>query len=58
MRLRNGEITLDDWKVLMKQTPAAVGNASTFQEALHLFPTAAAVWLSTMLKNCEQILSQ
>ncbi len=43
MRLRNGEITLDDWKVLMKQTPAAVGNASTFQEALHLFPTAAAV---------------
>ncbi len=43
MRLRNGEITLDNWKVLMKQTPAAVGNASTFQEALHLFPTAAAV---------------
>ena len=43
MRLRNGEITLDDWKVLMKQTPAAVEKASIFQDALHLFPTVAAV---------------
>lgn len=43
MRLRNGETTLDDWKVLMKQTPAAVENAGIFKDALHLFPTAAAV---------------
>ncbi len=44
MCLRNFEITLDDYgKVQMKQTPAAVGNASIFQDALHLFPTAAAV---------------
>ena len=43
MRLRNGELTVDDWKVLMKRTPAMVKNVTTFEHALHLFPAAAMV---------------
>ena len=41
MRLRKGELTVDDWKVLMKRTPARVKNTSTFEHAFHFFPTAA-----------------
>ena len=40
--LRNCEITVDDWKVLMK-SPANVEDAIQFEEALRLFSTAMAV---------------
>ena len=39
MRLRNGQVTQEDWKHLMKQTPAEVGDTTVFDEALRLFPT-------------------
>ena len=43
LRLRNGEITEDDWKHLMTTTPAHNSNISSFDTALHLFPTVEAV---------------
>jgi ATP-dependent DNA helicase PIF1 len=41
--LRNGEITVDDWKLLMTTTPAHITDTSSFDTSLHLFPTAEAV---------------
>lgn len=43
LRLRNAESTEDDWRHLMKRTPAEVGDVSAFDEALRLYPTARAV---------------
>ena len=43
LRLRNGEVTEDDWKHLMTRTPAQVSDTSPFDTALHLFPTVEAV---------------
>ena len=43
MRLRNGELTVHDWKHLMRRTPAEVGDTSMFDDALHLFPTTMSV---------------
>jgi len=40
MCLRNGELPVDDWKVLMKRTPAMVNDTGNFENALRLFPTA------------------
>ncbi len=43
LRLRNGEVTEDDWKHLMTRTPAQIINTSSFNDALRLFPTLEAV---------------
>ena len=43
LRLRNGEVTEDDWKHLMTRTPAQISDTSAFNDALRLFPTVEAV---------------
>ena len=43
MRLRNGEVTLNDWTTLMRRTPAQAHNTEEFSAALHLYPTVEAV---------------
>ena len=44
MRLRNGELRVEDWKHLIQQTPVEVDDdMSGFDEALRLFPTTSAV---------------
>ena len=44
MRLRNGELRVEDWKHLIQQTPVEVDDdTSGFDEALRLFPTTSAV---------------
>ena len=44
MRLRNGELRVEDWKHLILQTPVEVDDdTSGFDEALRLFPTTSAV---------------
>ena len=44
MRLRNGELRVEDWKHLIQQTPVEVDDdTSSFDEALRLFPTTSAV---------------
>ena len=43
LRLRDGRVTEDDWKQLMKQTPAQVQDLAVFNNALRLQPTVAAV---------------
>ena len=42
LRLRNGESTVSDWKLLMSRTPAEVGDVTEFAESLHLYPTTEA----------------
>ena len=43
LRLRNAQLTIDDWKLLMTQTPAQVNDLTPFHSALHLHPTIEAV---------------
>ena len=43
MRLRNGELSVEDWKHLMKQTLAETEDTSSFNDALRLFPFTAAM---------------
>ena len=43
LRLRNAEVTVEDWKYLMTQTPTQVQDLSPFANALHLHPTVEAV---------------
>ncbi len=43
LRLRNAQLTTNDWQCLMSQTPARVTDASAFNTALHLHPTVEAV---------------
>ena len=43
LHLRNTEMTLVDWSLMMKQTPGEVGDLIPFKDALHLYPTAQAV---------------
>ena len=38
LQLRNGESSVGDWKQLMKRTPAEVGNVSSYDTALRLYP--------------------
>ena len=56
LRLRNGDITEDDWKHLMTQTPAKIGDISAFNDALRLFPTVEAV-VETMLPNSMPVVN-
>ena len=43
LRLRNCEVTEADWRILMTRTPAQVSDESSFDDAVHLFPTIEAV---------------
>jgi len=43
LRLRNCEVTENNWGVLMTRTPAHVHDTSSFTNAFHLFPTIEAV---------------
>ncbi len=43
LRLRNAQITNQDWQELMKQTPTNVQDLTPFVNALHLYPTVEAV---------------
>jgi len=43
MHLRDAQVTVDDWKNLMTQTPTQVQVVSVFSNALHLYPTVEAV---------------
>ena len=43
LRLRNAESTIDDWRHLMRQTPAEVEDIAPFTGALHLYTTTEAV---------------
>ena len=43
MRLRNGNVTLDDWRVLMKRTAAEIGDTSSFDDAVRFYPTNESV---------------
>ena len=43
LRLRNAELTVEDWKYLMTQTAGEVGDTKSFDYALHLYPTNEAV---------------
>lgn len=43
LRLRNGELSVGDWKHLMKQTSVAVEDPDAFDNAIRLFPSTAAV---------------
>ena len=43
MRLRNGEVSVEDWKHLMKQTLVETEDLNSFYDALHLFPSTAAM---------------
>ena len=43
LRLRNAEVTIDDWKRLMNQTPTQVQDLSPFASALRLHPTVEAI---------------
>ena len=43
MRLRNGELSVEDWKHLVKQTLAEAEDPSSFNDALCLFSSTAAV---------------
>ena len=42
LRLRDGATTIDDWKLLMSRTPTAVDDLTSFETALHLYPTVEA----------------
>lgn len=56
LRLRNCEVTEADWRTLMTRTPAEVSDASTFDNAVHLFPTIEAVveYNTNKLHACGQ----
>ena len=43
LRLRNADVTQEDWEELMKQTPTDVTDLTPFADALHLYPTVEAV---------------
>ena len=43
LRLRNAELTVEDWKYLMTRTTGEVGDTKPFDEALRLYPTIEAV---------------
>ena len=43
LRMRNGQVTTEDWKHLMDQTPSKVRDLTPFYTALHLHPTTEAV---------------
>ena len=43
LRMRNAELSVTDWEYLMSQTPARVQDKSSFDNALHLYPTVEEV---------------
>ena len=53
LRLRDRQTTVENWKHLMKQTPAVVGATTPFAEALHLFATASDVAEHNIQATCQ-----
>ena len=53
MRLRDAEVSVDDWNYLMKQAPTRVQDLSSFANALHSYPTVEAVVEHNVAKLCE-----
>ncbi len=43
LRLRNAQVTMQDWNCLMEQTPTQVADLTPFANALRLYPTVEAV---------------
>jgi ATP-dependent DNA helicase PIF1 len=43
LNLRNGQITIEDWRYLMKQTPTQLQDLTLFRHVLHLHPTVEAI---------------
>ena len=43
LRLRNAQVTKEDWEELMKHTPTIVQDLTPFTSALHLYPAVEAV---------------
>ena len=43
LRLRNAEVTREDWEELMKHIPTNIQDLTPFANALHLYPTVEAV---------------
>ena len=43
MHLTDAQVTVDNWKNLMTQTPTQVQDVSVFSNALYLYPTVEAV---------------
>ena len=43
LHLRNANLTIDDWRHLMRQTPTNVEDIAPFTGALHLYTTTEAV---------------
>ena len=43
LRLRNAQVTKEDWEELLKHTPTIVQDLTPFTSALHLYPTVEAV---------------
>ena len=56
LHLRNAEVTMEDWKHLMEQTPTKIQDTSPFVNALRLFPTVEAVVEHNVakLRECGQ----
>ena len=52
LRLRNAELTVEDWKHLMTRTAGDVGDIRQFDTALHLYPTIEAVAEHNVAKLC------
>ena len=52
LRLRNAELTVEDWKHLMTRTAGEVGDIRPFDTALHLYPTIEAVAEHNVAKLC------
>ena len=52
LRLRNAELTVEDWKHLMMRTAGEVGDIRPFDNALHLYPTIEAVAEHNVAKLC------
>ena len=42
LRLRDSETTVDDWKILLRRTPTKAQNLTSYENALHLYPTVEA----------------
>ena len=55
LRLRNAETTVDDWKHLMRRTPAEVGDTTAFDHALHLYPSTAEHNLNELRANGQPV---
>lgn len=52
LRRRDARLTINDWKQLMKKTPAEESDLAPFTNALHLHPTIEAVVEQNVTRLC------